>query len=156
MGRPSEKDKKTKDDVEQLRKQVIKNFFGGLSDKMLLQIEASLKATKPCGSCSKGKSEEGKTIHVPGKAVDELGSCAMCHGSYLVPDVQQRQWAVEQIKPIVAPPPKVAETVAVEESALPEMEDRAAALSDADLDKARADLETMLQKAPDGKDRTGE
>jgi len=145
MGRITKKDEKLKANIESRRARVIENFFG-LSDDVLLHLTSALKAKKPCGACTKGKSEEGKTIHIPGKAVDEVGLCAMCHGTYLTPDVAQRQWAVEMVQPLVAPNPKTSEAQPEKVSDLPDQTAKAANLSDAELDALRTQLEKALNK----------
>lgn len=145
MGRPTKKDEKIKDDIEKLRAGVISKFFN-LSEDVMSHLTAALKAKKPCGACTKGKSEEGKVVHVPGKAQDDLGLCAMCHGTYLVADIAQRQWAVEMVQPLVAPAPKTVEATPEKVSDLPEKTAQAASLSDAELDALRDQFEKVLNK----------
>lgn len=129
MARPTNKDVRIKDDIEKLRKEAVKQFFG-LTPKMYAHIEKSMAATKPCVACFKENGE-----HKPGKAIDVDGKCAMCHGTYLVPDNVQRNWATEMAQPIVAPAPKTVEMSVENTSSVAELEDEAGKLSDSELDK---------------------
>lgn len=139
MARPTNKDQALKGQVEKLREKTIEKFFG-LSDKMLKHIEESMSATKPCVSCAK----DPKTgAHLPGKSIDSSGLCAQCHGTYLVPDNPQRNWATEQAQPIIAPAPKTIEMNVEQKSITPELEDAARKLDDESLKQRLAVLELM-------------
>ena len=116
MGRPKKIDTEIKGDIASLREGVTRKFFG-LSDRVYNHILSSAVATKPCMACSIGP--DGK--HQPGKAKDEDGRCAMCHGSYLIADTQQRNWAVEQALPLVTNNKQV-EVKVENKSILPELE----------------------------------
>ena len=130
MARPTKADNALKSKIDQLREKTVEKFFG-LSDKMLKHIEWSMAAQVPCTSCS--VSEDG--VHRPGKAKDEGGKCAQCHGTYLVPDKVQRNWATEQAQPIVAPAPKTVEMSVEQTSSVPELESEVKKLSDEEITK---------------------
>lgn len=122
-------DKQTKKAIDKLREDVVQKFFG-LSDKLYKHIEASIQATKPCTSCAIVNGE-----HRPTK-IGTDGKCAYCHGTYLVPDTQQRNWATEQAQPIVAPAPKQVEMAVEQTSSVPEIEEKVKALDTKTIDKA--------------------
>lgn len=128
MPRPTKKDEAIKGDIETLRKQAIKQFFG-LTPKIYAHIESSMVATRPCQACF----VEADGTSKPGKAKDADGKCAMCHGTFLVPDYGQRNWATEQAQPIVAPAPKTVEMSVENTSSIPELEEKAASLTDEQL-----------------------
>ena len=92
--------KDTKDQkVEQVRRGAFAKFVL-LADKTLIWIEESLKSTKVCTYCdSKGVSSK----------VDSEGKCASCHGTNVVPNIDQRNWAAEQVADRVSPKPKSVE-----------------------------------------------
>ncbi len=122
-------DKQTKKAVDKLREEVVQKFFG-LSEKLYKHIETSIQATKPCTSCSIVNGE-----HKPTK-VGTDGKCAFCHGTYLVPDTQQRNWATEQAQPIIAPAPKQVEMAVEQTSILPEIEEKVKGLDSKAIDEA--------------------
>lgn len=103
-------------DIDALRERALAKFTG-LSEKLYNHVVASFLATKPCMACSIGP--DGK--HVAGKYKDADGLCAMCHGSYAVPDMQQRNWAAEMAQPIAVPAPKSVEVKVEQKSNLPEL-----------------------------------
>lgn len=59
----------------------------------------------------------------------------MCHKTYVVPDKQQRNWAIEQAQPVIAPAPKTIEVNVDKASNLPEMEETAKKLSKEEIDR---------------------
>ena len=128
-----QEDKKVKKAVDKLREEVVQKFFG-LSEKLYKHIETSIQATKPCTSCSIVNGE-----HKPTKiGVD--GKCAFCHGTYLVPDIQQRNWATEQAQPIIAPAPKVVDMAVEQTSNVPELEEKVKAMDSKTIDEALKSL----------------
>jgi hypothetical protein len=103
MGRHSSEDKKSgkKDPkIEKAREKALEQFFG-LSKKAIAHIEWSVQATMPCSYCTADNKGSFKR--------DEAGECLKCHGTKLVPDIQQRNWATEEITSRVAPKPKSVE-----------------------------------------------
>lgn len=116
MGRPKKVSPDASIDIDALREKALAKFTG-LSEKLYNHVVASFNATKPCMACSIGP--DGK--HQAGKYKDADGLCAMCHGSYAVPDMQQRNWAAEMAQPIAVPAPKSVEVKVEQKSNLPEL-----------------------------------
>lgn len=135
MGRKSLVDKKAGVKIDDKRKEAIEKFFG-LTEKVLKHIEWSITCTKVCTNCSVIPIKDSKEMqHVPGKAVDAEGKCAFCHGSNLVPDVQQRNWATGEIADRIAPKPKAVEMTVDKTEERKELEQEVKKLKDAELDK---------------------
>ena len=95
-GRPPKIESEIKGDLAQMREQVTLKFFG-LSEKVYKHLVESVVSTRPCGACT--VDQEGN--HKPGKAKDESGMCALCHGTYLIPDNNQRNWAATEAIPLI-------------------------------------------------------
>lgn len=121
-------DKPMKKAVDKLREEVVQKFFG-LSEKLYRHIETSIVATKPCTSCAIGADG----AHRPSKPGPD-GKCAYCHGTYLVPDTQQRNWATEQAQPIIAPAPKQVDMTVEQTPIVPEIEEKVKKLSDTEVE----------------------
>jgi hypothetical protein len=134
MARHSLEDKKTISTIDTKRKNAIEKFFG-LTEKVLRHIEWSIEATKVCVACSSTVDKEGHITHVPGKALDKDGKCAMCHGTNLVPDVQQRNWATVEIADRIAPKPKAVEMTVDKADERKDLEEEIKKLKDHDLDR---------------------
>lgn len=117
MGRKSLPDKKTESQIDKKRKDAIEKFFG-LTEKVLKHIEWSIVAEKVCTNCSVNNG-----VHVPGKAVDAEGKCGFCHGTNVIPDVQQRNWATGEIADRIAPKPKAVEMTVDQKSNVEELEE---------------------------------
>lgn len=133
MGRP----KKVSPDanVDALRERALAKFTG-LSEKLYSHVVASFNATKPCMACS--INPDGS--HCPGKFKDSQGMCAMCHGTYAVPDMQQRNWAAEMAQPIAVPAPKSVDVKVETKSQLPELMSFVKQLNDSTLTEKLAML----------------
>lgn len=116
MPRTGQQEKKTRSEIEKLQEKTIEKFFE-LSPKMMEHIRRSMEAVMICSHCS-----EKEGFHQPGKAKDEEGKCGFCHGTYLVPDLEQRNWAFNQAGLRVAPAPKALETQASENATKDEVE----------------------------------
>lgn len=140
MGRHSLGEKKAVSEIDTLRQKTIEKFFD-LSAAVFDHIKLSLKAELVCSACR--QDENG--IHMPGKARDVEGKCAFCHGAYLVPDMDQRNWAVNEISERVAPKPKAMELAVDQNQVQDEMEKKVAGLS-------KEDLETLVTLL-DGKNK---
>lgn len=87
----------TKED--QRRKENLEKF-DRLTPKAIRHIEESLEAQAPCSYCDSNGNAAKR---------DSEGNCIKCHGSKLVPDVDRRNWATEEIVSRVAPKPKASE-----------------------------------------------
>jgi len=96
MGRPKKIDAEIKHDLAQMREQVTAKFFG-VSEKVYKHISESLKAERPCNNCTIGPDG----ANLPGKAKDEAGKCAFCHGTFIIPDNTQRNWAATEALPLI-------------------------------------------------------
>ena len=118
MGRKSFDTKKVESHIDTKRKNAIEKFFG-LTDKVLKHIEWSITATKVCVNCT--QMNDG-TMR-PGKAVDSDGKCGFCHGSNVVPDTVQRNWATGEIADRIAPKPKAVEMTVDQKSNVEELEE---------------------------------
>lgn len=105
MPRHSKEESRSLSSIDALRQSTIEKFFG-LTDKIMKHILWSVEAQVPCGSCSR---DAATGAHIPGRAKDADGNCSFCHGSYMVPDKNQRNWATEKIAERIAPPPKTVE-----------------------------------------------
>lgn len=138
MARHSKDDKRGHDEVQRLRIKAIEKFFD-LSEEALEHIKTSMKATKLCHACRRG--EDGTNL--PGNAKDLEGLCAFCHGSYLVPDIEQRNWAFEQASDRFAPKPKAMEMSIEERSVSDSIEEKARGLSDDELNKRLSILDDI-------------
>lgn len=137
MGRHSNEKKAVNSRIDDLRRQTIEEFFG-LKDRVQKHIEWSLESIKPCGFCL--TSEDG--THKPGRAKDTEGKCAFCHGTSIVPDVAQRNWATEEVYSRIAPPPKAVELIDKTEDS-DSMEAELRTLSEDDFSKRLAMLEGL-------------
>jgi hypothetical protein len=116
-------------DLAQMREQVTLKMFG-LSERVYKHLLASAEAIKPCHACTVDKDGN----HLPGKAKDEAGRCALCHGTYIVPDNNQRNWAVSEALPLITQA-KPVEMKVDTASQLPELESEYKDLPDAVLSK---------------------
>ena len=118
------------ENLENKRREVINKFLG-LTDKMIAHIEWSIIAIKPCVACDL----DGKA-----KAKDVTGACAMCHGTKLVPDVVQRNWATIEIAERISPKPKSVEMTIDKSDDIKALESEVAKLKSEDIDTQLAAL----------------
>lgn len=148
MGRKSFDTKVTENHIDKKRKDAIEKFFG-LTEKVLKHIEWSITATKVCVNCSVNPTT-GEII--PGKAKDAEGKCAFCHGSSLVPDTVQRNWATGEIADRIAPKPKAVEMTVDQTSHVAELEDEMKRLSPDELKRQVEvlDMQTVKQIVANG------
>lgn len=133
--------KETNVKLDGLRSKAVEKFFE-LSDKMIKHITWSMEATIPCPHCS---IKDGN--HVPGKAIDSNGNCAMCHKTYVIPDKQQRNWAIEQAQPVIAPAPKTIEVNVDQSSNVPELADVAKKLTKEELENRLKIISLSVEEA---------
>ncbi len=104
MAKHSGDKKRVATKIDDLRRRAVEDLFG-LKEKVQKHIEWSLNSTKLCSFCS--LSPEGQLV--PGRIKNDAGVCRYCEGSGVVPDAVQRNWAVQQINPIITPSPKTVE-----------------------------------------------
>lgn len=135
-GRPPRIEAEIKGDLAQMREQVTLKFFG-LSEKVYKHLVESVVAMRPCGSCT--VDQEGN--HKPGKAKDENGLCALCHGTYLIPDNNQRNWAASEALPLITQAKPVEMKIDAKTN-MSELEEQYKSLPDALLSK----LLTVVEK----------
>jgi len=135
-GRPSKEEAEIRGDIADMREQVTLKFFG-LSEKVYKHLVASVTAERPCAAC--WIAEDG--THTPGKAKDADGKCALCHGTYLVPDNQQRNWAATEALPLITQA-KPVEMKIDNKTVLPELEAQYKGLPDALIVKLLESLKT--------------
>ena len=134
--RLKEQEQKSQGKIEKLRAEAIERFFN-LTDKVLDHIKWSIKADKPCMHCD---------INGNAKAKDENNLCAMCHGTKLVPDTIQRNWATDEVITRIAPAPKAVEMSVEQKSIIPELEEEVKKLSKEDLDKQLSALGIIFKE----------
>ena len=120
-------EKKGRSQIDKLREDVIEKLFD-IKEHYINHIAASIQATKPCLQCS--IDQQGKVV--AGKK-DVNGHCLACHGTMIVPDTTQRNWAAEQAQPILAPAPKQIEVSNESQSNLADVQEAVKGLSDKDL-----------------------
>lgn len=111
---------KGESEIDRKRKGALERFFG-LTDKALKHIEESIEARKPCYLC-RGVVKDGVI-------------CPVCTNSGLVPDIDQRNWATEQVVDRIAPKPKSIELGPDKTGEREEIEKQIEGLSDAALDE---------------------
>jgi len=93
------KEKAIVTNIDKERQRVLKRFFE-LDEKALLHIKDSLISTRICSYC---------TIKGVATKTDKNGKCLECHGTNLIPDVQRRNWATDEVVSRIAPKPKAVE-----------------------------------------------
>lgn len=126
--------------VERKRKDALEKFFG-LSAKAMKHIEWSLESKVICAMCA---SDPVTGEHKPGKAKDETGKCAFCHGTGYVPDKEQRNWATGQVADRIAPKPKSVEMNIEQTSTLVEIEKDMQGKSDDELKRIIAQGQVLM------------
>ena len=105
VAKHSTEEKKPGAVVDKRRKDVLEKFFG-LTDKMMEHLAWSITATKPCTTCN----TEGKVVVYKNGEVVSEDTCRFCDGTKKIKDVDQRNWATEQIGDRAAPKVKAVET----------------------------------------------
>src|SRR3990167_9886194 len=126
---------KCESEIDRKRKGALERFFG-LTDKALKHIEESIEARKPCYLC-RGVVKDGVI-------------CPVCTNSGLVPDIDQRNWATEQVVDRIAPKPKSIELGPDKTGEREELEEQISQLTESDLD---AQLKALgIITAGEGKD----
>lgn len=139
------KTKEEIDNIEKARGEVLKRFFG-ITEKLMKHLEESAEAVKVCDYCNASGDAAKK---------DEAGKCIKCHGTFKVPDVNQRNWAAEEGFSRIAPKPKPLEMTVDQTSSLPELEKQASKLSDADITKQLEAMNVVFQEEVSEEDTTG-
>ena len=122
-------------ETDRKRKGALERFFG-LTDKALKHIEQSIEANKACYLCR-------------GMAKPDV-ICPVCLATGVVPDIDQRNWATEQIVDRIAPKPKSIELGPDKTVERQELEEQISQLTESDLD---AQLKALgIITAGEGKD----
>lgn len=101
-----------------------------LSPKWIAHISQALEAVRPCDYCD--------TLGNSAKR-DVEDKCLKCHGTKVIPDNAQRNWAAEEVGSRIAPKPKPTEIVLDDKRDTEEAEEAVQQASNEDLD-------TMLKK----------
>lgn len=130
MARHTKGEARAQSEIDKLRIKVIEKFFD-LSETAFAHLKESMSAMRLCPHCSM----DDKGNHKAGKAKDIDGKCSFCHGSYLIPDQDQRNWAFEQGADRFAPKPRSLEMNVDQTVHKDEIEQSVAKLSDEELNK---------------------
>src|SRR5262245_41676038 len=80
-------------------REIARKRRSGLVEPSYDEVEAALKAEKPCGFCLSGEA----------KKKNEAGRCIVCDGKHLVRDHEQRRWAAAFVLERADPAPKAIE-----------------------------------------------
>lgn len=136
-GRPSKEDVNRKDVLAKLEP---------LTPKWIAHVQAGLEATRPCDFCSYIWSKDEvpvKMLH-PNTKQDADGKCIKCHGTLLVADINQRNWAAEQLGDRIAPKPKAQEIKLKDDADTTEFEKGLEGVDDNVLAKLAKELNVVL------------
>src|SRR3990167_4812014 len=107
-------------EIDRKRKGALERFFG-LTDKALKHIEQSIEANKACYLCR-------------GMAKPDV-ICPVCLATGVVPDIDQRNWATEQVVDRIAPKPKAVEIGGDKAVERDEMEQKLSQMADEELNR---------------------
>lgn len=142
-GRPSKEDQKRKDVLSKLEP---------LTPKWIAHVESGLNATRPCDFCSYIWSKDVEPIKMlnPNVKQDAEGKCIKCHGSLLVADIAQRNWAAEQLGDRIAPKPKAQEIKLKDETDLTEFEKELDGADSKLIDKLAKELNIAFDEGSNG------
>lgn len=127
--------------LNKAREKAMEDVFG-LQQEAFDHIKDSLRAAAICKFCS-------STFTAP--KTNAEGKCLSCNGTGIIPDVEQRNWAVEQVISRTLPKPKQLEA-SIDTNVSGEDGTKLESLSDEQLKKVDAAIQAALEGGKDGQE----